>query len=207
MSRSTAILLALLLSAAAGPVALAQAKPEKAKSVVTESREEAALDFAKANHPELAELLERLRTGDRTAYDKAIREIAATNERLEKFRGSDPERYELSVRNWTLDSRIRLLTARLTMSDDPELRSEIESLLRDRQQGKLALLRLERKRLAGRLEKLDAQIDQAERDQAASIEQELARIDRTVKAAAKNRRPAAGDKPKPKPTSKKPEKK
>jgi hypothetical protein len=199
MFRPTAILLASLLAALAGPAALAQAKPEKAKAkpAVTERREESALDFARANHPELAELLERLRTGDRAAYDKAIREIAATNERLEKFRESDPERYELAVRNWTRDSRIRLLTARLTMSDDPELRAEIESLLRDRRQGKLDLLRLERRRLTGRLEKLDTQIDQLERGGAASVEQELARIDRTVKAA-KNRRAAQGGKPKKK---------
>lgn len=193
------ILAAFFVAIAVRPAA-AQEKPKK--PAVTPGQEAAALEFAQVHHPELAELLDRLKSSDRPSYEKAVRDIAGTSERMARLRESDPERHELVVRNWTLDSRVRLLTARLTMSDDPELRTELKALLRERQDGRLALLRLDRQRTAAKLEKLEAQIEELERDRDAAIERDLAKIDRNVTTSARDRKPA-GDK-KPKANSKKP---
>jgi len=203
MPRFTTALFAILL-AAAGSTAVAQEKPKK--SDLSATQETAAVEFARANHPELADLLERLEASDRSSYEKAVRDIAATSERLAKLRETDPERHALVVRNWTLDSRARLLTARLTMSDDPELRGELKKLLRQRQDGRLALLKLDRNRTSARLEKLDSQIEDLERNRDAAIERDLAKVDRAVKATARDRKPAERKKPKADPKKAAPKK-
>lgn len=202
MPRLPAILFTMLL--AAGTPATAQEKPKN--SAPSAAEQAAAVDFARANHPELADLLERLEDSDRPSYEKAVRDIAATSEKLAKLRETDPERHALVVRNWTLDSRARLLTARLTMSDDPELRGQLKKLLRERQDGRLALLKLDRTRTSVRLEKLDSQIEELERNRDAAIERDLAKVDRAVKASARDRKPAERKKPKADPKKSAPKK-
>ena len=200
MPRPFAIVLLLFLAFVAPRLVAAQAKP--AKPAVTPVQEAAALEFAEAHHPELARLLGRLKESDHPAYEKAVRDIAGTSERLAKFRETDSERYALMVRNWTVESRVRLLTARLTMSDDSTRREELERLLRERQQGRLALLRLDRERAAARLEKLDAQIEELERGGDEAIERDLAKVERAMKASARKRPKPNGDM-RPKPAAKK----
>lgn len=206
MARRLAIIFAVLLAAVVVRPATAQEKPKK--SAVTPAQETAAREFAQEHHPELAEILERLESSDRPSYEKAVRDIAATSERMSKLREADAERYELAVHNWTLDSRVRLLTARLTMSDDPELRGRLKELLHERQDGRLALLKLDRQRTTAKLEKLEAQIEELERDGDAAVDRDLARIERNVQASARVRKPAGDKKPvankKPKPDPKKP---
>lgn len=121
-------------------------------------QEERALEFAKEHHPELAELLQQLRKRSRSGFAGGIREIHQSLTRLERIRERQPVRYEFELKNWKLDSEIRLLTARWSMSQDPELEARIRELLRERQQVRMDKLKSERDRLAERLSQLDAQI-------------------------------------------------
>ena len=192
MSRCTvALLLAASLLASASGGAQGQPPAEKGSSADRE-REATALAFARAHHPELADLLERLKTSDRSAYEKAVRDVYQAGDRLGKLRESDPQRYELALQTWTIDSRIRLLAARSTMSDDPAIEEGLRELLRERQQVRLATLRFDRDRLQARLTRIEEQIASLERDPVKSVESDLARIKRDMKASANRERRAAG---------------
>jgi hypothetical protein len=187
--RFLSLVLAAGMISSAAVVATAQPEPIS----VTPAREAKAVAFAGKHHPELAELLSRLKKADPPAYEKAIRDVSQNSERLEKLRENDAERYELSLRLWTLDSRIRLLAARSTMSNDPGIEAELRDLLAERQNVRLATFKLERDRLTTRLERLDGQIQQLELDPAAAVENDLARIRREIKAAANRGRRATGN--------------
>ncbi|MBA3312465.1 MAG: hypothetical protein M3552_00330 [Planctomycetota bacterium] len=187
-SRFTSLVLAAGLISSTAAVATAQ--PESI--AVTPAREAKAIAFARKHHPELAELLSNLKKADAPAFENAIREVSQNTERLEKLRENDAERYELALRVWTLDSRIRLLAARSTMSNDPANESELRGLLSERQVLRLAMFKLDRERLVTRLERLEGQIGQLEADPKTAVENDLARIKREIKAAANRERRAAG---------------
>ena len=55
-------------------------------------REEAALEFVREHHKELADLLIPLKTMDREQYDAAIRDLARTRENIERLEKRDPDR-------------------------------------------------------------------------------------------------------------------
>jgi len=136
----------------------------------------AALEFAKTHHPELATLLEQLRTSAPKDFEAALTELNRTRERLERSRERTPERYELELAEWKLNSQIRLLAARLAMGGDAALEDELRSLLAERLQIRVKLLQDERTRLHKRLEQLDQQIaDQNDRS-AAILEREFSRL-------------------------------
>ena len=85
---------------------------------VSPKREAAAVLFAKQHHAELAELLDRLKASHPEQYIKAIRELDRTRDKLEKQRERDADRYAILLREWQVDSRVRLLAARMTMSEN-----------------------------------------------------------------------------------------
>lgn len=180
--------------------AVVKAQPETVS--VTPAREAKALAFAREHHADLANLLGRLKKADPQAYEKALREVSQHTERLSKLRETDAERYEVSLRVWTLDSRIRLLVARSTMSNDPGTEGELRELLRERQNVRLALFQLERDRLQARLNRIEGQIQQLQSDPERAVENDFARIQREIKAAA-NRERRAGEQAQPKKTSSK----
>lgn len=164
----------------------AQTKKADAKA----SREKAALMFANRHHPELAELLKRLKATDTKAFDAAVRDVSQSRERLSRLEVQDPERHELALQVWTLDSRIRLLAARSTMSDDPSIDERLRELLRERRQARLSLLRFERQRLKARIDRIEGQIEHLERNGDDAVENDLARIKRAVTVNRTRKRPA-----------------
>ena len=184
-------LMSLVLAAGSivSSAAVVKAQPDSVS--VTPAREAKALAFARKHHPELADLLARLKKADSQAYEKALREVSQNTERLGKLREADTERYELSLRIWTLDSHIRLLAARATMSNDPGTEGELRELLRERQNVRLALLKLDRDRTQARVERLNGQIQQLQNDPESAVENDFARIQREIKAAANRERRAA----------------
>lgn len=152
---------------------------------------ETVLEFAREHHPELAKLLKRLKTADRSAFQRAIEDLSRAQKRLTRLKAHDAERYELALRVWSLDSRIRLLVARSTMNDSIEAGPRLRKLLKDRQQARLKLFHIERQRMRARLERINQQISRIEDDPEQAIEHDLARIQRDMKSA-KHR----GEKPK-----------
>jgi hypothetical protein len=149
--------------------------------------------FAQKHHPELAELLARLKASYPEQYTKALRELDKTRTRLDKARETDADRYAILLREWQLDSRVRLLAARLTMSTSEELETELRQALTERHDVRLQLLTYDREKSKTRLVKVDEQIAEHVQNREVSIDREF---DRIKKSAELRKKPAA------KPTSK-----
>lgn len=126
---------------------------------IEKDREAAALAFAGLHHPELVGLIEQLKETNPAEYQKAIRELARTSERLNQIQPKESKRYELELNAWKIASRVRLLAARLTMSRDPALEQELRDTLSQQIDARLQLLLLEQEEINGRLKKLDSTIE------------------------------------------------
>lgn len=160
---------------------------------ITAAREAAALTFAREHHPELADLLDRLKDQNQPQYEKAVRQLFQTSERLARVRErSSPETYQLELEAWKLESRIQLLAARMTMSDDPTLQRDLKAALLKRVEVRLELLRAERQRIAERLEKLDEQIQQIERQLEQDAENVALRDFERMQKSVQSKKAAAG---------------
>ena len=72
---------------------------------MNQQQKDAALTFAAENHPELAELLGQLKTDNPREYRRALRQISQARERLARLKTRAPERYDLALDAWKLDSR------------------------------------------------------------------------------------------------------
>ena len=64
-------------------------------------REAAAMTFVRMNHPELATLLDQLKLNDLPEYQRAIRELFHSSEKLAQLQERNPKRYPW---NWKLGS-------------------------------------------------------------------------------------------------------
>lgn len=157
---------------------------------ITPARETAAITFARLHHPELADLLERLKKRNNRQYELAIRDLFLASERLARFRERAPEAYDIHLELWKVDSRLRLLAARMSMSEDKNVEAELKALLEQRVDLRLRQLRLERERVAERLQKYDEQIRELEQDPAGAAERDLARLQNSLHAP---RRPRQGN--------------
>lgn len=148
-------------------------------------REAAALKFAQQHHPELAELLGRLKASYPEQYTKALRELDKTRDRLEKVKDNDADRYAILLREWQLDSRVRLLAARITMSTSEELEKELRQALTERHDARLQLLTYDREKSKTRLQKMDEQIAEHVQNRDASIDREFDRIKKSAEMRKK----------------------
>ena len=173
------------------PVAVEAAKNDA--EPIAPKREAAAIKFAQQHHPELAELLSRLKASHPEQYTKALRELDKTRERLEKVQDNDADRYAILLREWQLDSRVRLLAARLTMSTSVELETELRQVLTERHDVRLQLLTYDREKSKTRLQKVDEQIAEHVQNREVSIDREF---DRIKKSAETRKKPLAKPVPK-----------
>lgn len=152
---------------------------------ISPKRETDAVAFAQQHLPQLADLLTRLRASHPEQYTKALRELDKTRTRLEKARETDADRYAILLREWQLDSRVRLLAARITMSTSEELESELRQVLTERHDVRLQLLTYDREKSKTRLQKMDEQITEHVQSRATSINREFDRIKKTAEMRKK----------------------
>lgn len=136
-------------------------KIEKAKPMpgVTPEREAAVRTFLRQHHPELADLLLYLQTSQPHEYQRAVRDLFRASERLAQIQERDYDRYELELKLWKTSSRIQLLAARLSMNDSDDLRAQLRAALSEQIDLRAALLRRERDRFAGKVSRIDEQLN------------------------------------------------
>ena len=161
--------------------------------VMTPGREAAALKFAQLHHPELERLLGHLERSNPAEYKRAVRKLYQDSERLARTAERSPERYELELEAWKLDSRIRLLVARMSMSSgNDELDGRLKELLQERVDLRLRQLQTERERLETRLSKVAETIDEIENDPEEAALKDLQRVKRSlgIPKLQKSRQPA-----------------
>lgn len=181
---------------AAARAAAARKRAALAKTPLTRDRENAALRFARSHHRELAKLLYGLKKTDPQHYLTAVRELARDSERLGKLEQRGDDRYDVSLRIWKLDSRIRLEAARFSMGPSDKTESKLRELMLARQDARLEYLNLERDRSQSRVSRLDEQIETLTADSEKRITAEIDRLRRSL--AAKGRTRAQSSQPRSK---------
>jgi len=144
-------------------------------------REKRAIEFAKLHHPELAKLIQRLKKHKPREYKRAIRDLDNTLTKLDRFKNRDSERYRLTLERWEVDSRIRLLAARVSVMGSSDDKSELKSLLKQRVDLQLELLRHDQKMAEKRLDKIENSIKEIEQNREAFLDAELKKINRSIK--------------------------
>jgi hypothetical protein len=171
---------------ALGGMLQAQSAKSRPGPMITPEREAAVLTFVQRNHAELADLLGYLKSSQPEEYERAVREIFRTTERLAQIQERDPLQYELEIAAWTAQSHVQLVAARLKMTTSEELNKELREALKKQTEARLALLKHERQKTSDRLNKLDNDIARFENDRDAVIDRQLKILTR----AASEGRPA-----------------
>jgi hypothetical protein len=156
----------------------------------TPEREAAALSFVNQHHLELAELLKQLKSGNRAEYRRAINELFLASERLAASKERDPIKYELDLRAWKIDSRVRLLAARMAMADNELLQAELKELLLEKLDVQLEQQLLDRQRVTARLERLDATINRLRNQREEEAQKALAKVMQEVQKSRQVKKPA-----------------
>lgn len=153
----------------------AKSKPASAKTMpgITPEREAAVMTFVKQNHPELAELLIHLKEYVPKEYDRAVRDLFRTSERLAQVQERDHDAYELELKLWQARSRAQLLGARLQMADSDELRQQLRATLNEEYDVRLRLLQRDRERATDRVKGLGDQIEKLSQRRGEEIERQL----------------------------------
>ncbi|WP_435010179.1 hypothetical protein P12x_001413 [Tundrisphaera lichenicola] len=93
-------------------------------------REAMALAFVGEHHPDLAVVLEPLKSRNSAEYRKAIGDLSQTARNLAELKSRNPKRYTLSLNIWKAKTQVELLAAKLASSpEDQELRSQLRSAI------------------------------------------------------------------------------
>ncbi len=156
----------------------------------TAEREAAALTFVRQHHPELADLLTRLKDRRPQEYQKAIRDLFRVSERLALSNEQQPARYELELQEWKLASRIQLLAARMSMNGSPELEQELRGLLADQLEVHRQLVKFNYDRAATRAAALAAELEDIEARKAALVNERYQEAMKAVGAKKQSARPS-----------------
>lgn len=170
----------------------AAARPPHDTAGFTPEREAAALTFVRMHHAELADLLVPLKQADPTEYQRAIRELFRTSERLALLKERQPRRHELDLRAWKLNSRLQLLVARITMAPSKDLEDELRRLLDEQIAVRQEQWLIERERLLLRVREIDEQIAQGQAERTDEVERQLERILKRAGIVAKSSKTAPG---------------
>lgn len=166
------------------------ARKEAKDSPVTPDKEAAVNAFVAEHHSELGELLRHLKAiKNQRPYERAIRELYTASERLAGLQKSDSGRYELELKAWKVKSRIQLLSARLTMKDDEQLKHELKDALAEQYDLRREVLTMEKNRIQDRLQKLERDLADYDNRREEAIERQFQQLTATPKArpGAKNK--------------------
>jgi hypothetical protein len=181
--------------------------PKDRQFALTPAREAAVMAFVDRNHAELAGLLSHLKTNQPKEYERAVRDLFRVTEKLAMTQERDSRQYDLELKAWQAQSRAQLLVARLKMtdpdsSDASELKNQLREVLSEQMEARLEVMRLERERVSGRLDKLNQEITRLERDREKVIDGHVKNLTSQVNANRPKIRPAESRAPEKKPVKK-----
>ena len=145
---------------------------KKSRSEKSEADRKAAMEFATQHHPELARLLEQLEKSRPSEFARAMKDLNQQLQQLERTREKSPTRYDAQLESWKVESQIRVLTARWSLSRDTELETQIRSLLKQRREAKMAQLKADKERLLEQQRKIDEQLSALDDPMDAQVDKE-----------------------------------
>ena len=138
----------------------------------TAAEERTALDFVRKHQSELAELLEHLKKSGSKQYERAIRDVLRSAERLSQLKKRDASRHGLELKAWKIKTQVQLLAARLSMTKDSKLEGKLKAAVAEHFDLQLEMTKQNRSQLKQRLEKLDKNIDRLKRSRDQSIQRQ-----------------------------------
>lgn len=149
-----------------------------------------AMALAREHHPELARLIAKLRGRAPRAHDAAIRDLVASMQRIERAKKRGEKDHQLALRVWSLESKARLLAARMSVARprpgaSPDLSRELAAILTQAEKAKRQQLRLEMARHERVIRRLRRRLEQ---DADKSIQSQLRRIQRDARKRTKSQK-------------------
>lgn len=164
-------------------------KPSKQKenaAEISKERKEQLLEFVDANHPELKSLLTKLEENKRQRpYRQAMAGLDKTVKKLEGIKERSPKRYDLALKQWTLESRIKVAGAEVKHNDNEKSRSKLKELVTQLVDFHINRMKNDQKQLLQRLEQIDKRIDEAEASREQTIEKRIKGATRIGKKKSK----------------------
>ncbi|HWA98959.1 MAG TPA: hypothetical protein VG713_10725 [Pirellulales bacterium] len=142
----------------------------------TEEREAAALTFVRTHYPELAELIEQLKDANPVEYQRAIRDLFLSSERLAQIEERNPARYELELQDWKLSSRIQVLVARLSMKSSEVVEQELRQTLAEQTDVREQLLMADVDRARAKLNEAEGHLSEFRSRRESIVEERLAKL-------------------------------
>ncbi len=100
--------------------------------VFSAEAEAEAMTLVRLHLPELAQVLEPLKTTNPAEYRKAITELAAEAKNLSNIRARNPARSDLALDAWKARTRVELIAAQLANSPSPERESRLRAAIEAR---------------------------------------------------------------------------
>ncbi len=161
--------------------------PSEIDAQAQTDREAAAWGFVMTHHPQLGEVLSRLKIMHLGQYEKAINQITLAAERIARMQKADAKRGELELEDWKLGSQIQLAAAKLSLArEDAELQGELAKIVRKQMEHRLRMTEYERERTAARLKLLDEQIAKQKATIANSADARVNEMLREINRTRKN---------------------
>lgn len=168
---------------------LAQSAPDLHRRLVAHAQsrfsvsEASAMEFVRAQHPELARVIDRLRTmRNQRPFRAALRELRRDIARIAVLRARSPAAYEAAVQDWKLRSRIRLAAAHAAAGTDN--RDDLTALVRESMQRRRASLEDRAARLREQLRRIEERLAE---DPAAAESRELEALEQRIERRRKQR--------------------
>jgi len=187
----------LVMLALGGLVTLGQ----EGKAPAGAEREASALAFVRANHPELAELLEQLKAMKPDQYERAINELWQVNRQLAAYKKNDERRYQPALDVWKAKSRAELIAAQMAGgTPSAPLETRLREALANQLEAELSQQRNDRTLVQERLRKLDEAINRIESRRESLVE---SRYQSLLKKAQRARRKEWGQAPRTVPAGEK----
>ena len=112
------------------------------------------------------------------ALDRSVKKIESTKQR-------NPKRYEMALRQWKLESRIKVAAAQVKLNDSEENRSELETLVAKLVDFHVERMKSERDQIKKRLGLIEKRIADTEANRAEAIEKRIKSATRTRKKEKK----------------------
>jgi len=124
--------------------------------------------FVTKHHPELATMLRQLEKEQASSFQKAILGINRSVSKVELVKRRNPKRHLEVLRQWKIDSRIKVAAAQMKLKDSQENREKLEGLITELIDFNIERLKQERQQTIERLVQLDERIAESEsgRDEA-----------------------------------------
>lgn len=139
--------------------------------------EQIALKFVETHHPSQAEELKRIKMMQPERYNKMISDIFQRAERLKIFQKEDPERYELEIRQETLDEKTFTLAHSYRNAkgekEKQNLKQQLESAVSEHFDLREQIKESELKRMEGDLQRLKERLRQRKANKSEIIKQRV----------------------------------